>query len=106
MEFCSSVHVHADHARLALVGPLDAFSARRVGRQLDDAVARGCADFVVDASGVTFVDAAGLSVFVRLSNTVRAHGGSLRFEATSPRFRWVCELAGLDNPLGLEPTLR
>ena len=99
MDFSSTVRSHRGHAHLTVTGPLDAFSALQVTRQLDDAVARGYADFVVDAGDVTFVDAGGLSVFVRLRNAVRAGGGALRFDAASPRFRWVCAVAGLDSTL-------
>lgn len=105
MEFSSAVRRHHGRAHLTVAGQLDAFSAWQVNRQLDEAVARGYDDFVVDAGDVTFVDAGGLSVFVRLRNTVRSNGGVLRFDAASPRFRWVCAVAGLDRPLGLEPLL-
>lgn len=101
MEFSSAVHPHRDHAHLTVAGPLDAFSAWEVNRQLDNALARGCSDFVVDAGDVTFVDAGGLSVFVRLRNTTRAQGGAVKFAAASPRFRWVCTVAGLEESFGL-----
>jgi anti-sigma B factor antagonist len=103
MEFSSAVRRHRGHAHLTVAGPFDAFSRWEVTRQVDDAVARGCWDFVVDASGVTFLDAGGLAVLVRLRNTARARGGVLRIAAASPRFRWVCGVAGLDRSLGLAP---
>jgi anti-anti-sigma factor len=72
-----------------------------VTRQVEDAVAHGCRDFVVDAGDVTFLDAGGLGALVRLRNTTRATGGVLHFSAASPRFRWVCEVAGLEESFGL-----
>ena len=101
MEFSSDVRRHRGHTHLTVAGPLDAFSGFQVSRQVDDAVAGGSADFVVDAGAVTFLDAGGLGALVRLRNTTRAVGGVLRFSAASPRFRWVCEVAGLEESFGL-----
>ena len=101
MEFSSDVRRHRGHAHLTVAGSLDAFSRWQVTRQVEDAVAHGCRDFVVDAGDVTFLDAGGLGALVRLRNTTRATGGVLRFASASPRFRWVCGVAGLEESFGL-----
>lgn len=101
MEFSSAVRRHRGHTHLTVAGPLDAFSGCQVNRQVDDAVAGGRADFVVDAGAVTFLDAGGLSSLVRMRNAARTQGGVLRFSAASPRFRWVCGVAGLEESFGL-----
>ena len=101
MEFSSEVRRHRGHTHLTVAGPLDAFSGSQVSRQVDDAVAHGSGDFVVDAGAVTFLDAGGLSSMVRLRNAARAQGGVLRFSSASPRFRWVCGVAGLEESFGL-----
>jgi len=63
--------------------------------QLDDALARGCTQFTVDVSGLTFIDATGLDGFVRLHNATTQLGGTVSFVATSPAFRRVCGFTGL-----------
>ena len=103
MQFSSTVRSHPGHAHLTISGPLDAFSGQAVNRQLEEALAGGCADFVVDTGDVTFVDAGGLGVLVRLRNSARSRGGAVRFATVSPRFQWVCAVAGLGLAFGLLP---
>ncbi|WP_395657211.1 STAS domain-containing protein [Nocardioides sp.] len=104
MEFTSLLTQHDDHADLAVSGELDAFTAGQVRRQVDDAVFDGFEDFVVDVSDVTFVDAGGLSVFVRLRNAMAVRGGAMTITVASPRFRQVTGVAGLAAAFGLDVT--
>jgi anti-sigma B factor antagonist len=88
-------------ATLATEGELDIFSARDVAVSLRDAMALGCSRVVIDVSGVSFVDASALGVFVRLKAVLDAGGGTLEFGAVSPRFQRLCTITRLDDVFGL-----
>lgn len=102
MDFFSTLSLDAPDAHLAAQGELDAFAAAQLRTRLDEAVDRGCVSFTVDTSGLSFVDAGGLGLLVRLRNDVVPYGGSVTVVATSPRFRQVATLAGLGEALGLD----
>ena len=102
MQFSSTVVLHPPQARLTVAGELDLSSAGSVRRDVEDALADGTTDFVVDASDVTFVDAAGLRAFVRLRNAALARNGRFTLEAASAPFVWVCGMAGLQRAFGLD----
>lgn len=103
MLFSSAVHLQRNHAHLTVTGELDVMSARAVRLDVEEALADGGIDFTVDASEVTFVDAAGLGAFVRLRNATLARHGRMRFVGASEPFVWVCEIAGLQQAFGLTP---
>lgn len=103
-----TLHVHAvqldGSTQLLVRGELDIASApeiRKASCDLVAALAPGTR-LVVDLGGLSFIDAAGLSAIVRLSNRVRAAGGTLRIEAVPPSIRRVFGLAGLELLLRLE----
>jgi len=100
--FSSTVQLHPPHARITVTGELDVLSSRSVRRDVEGALAGGTSEFIVDASEVTFVDAAGLGAFVRLRNAALAREGRLTFVAASEPFVWVCEMAGLRRAFGLQ----
>src|SRR3954447_18907099 len=95
VHFSSVVDLQPPHAHLTVRGELDVMSSRAVRRAVEGALADGTQDFSVDASEVTFVDAAGLGAFVRLRNAALARDGKLTFVGASAPFVWVCEMAGL-----------
>jgi anti-anti-sigma factor len=102
MDFFSALSLCAPRAHLLAKGELDAFAATALYHRLDEAIDHGCISYTVDASAVTFVDAGGLGMLVRLSNAVAPFGGSVTVSAASPRFRQVAELAELGSLLGLD----
>ena len=105
MDFFSALSLDAPNAHLLVKGELDAFTATELTHRLDEAVDHGCIRYTVDTSEVTFVDAGGLAVLVRLVNVVAPFGGTVTVTATSPRFRHIAELVGLGAAFGLEPGL-
>jgi anti-anti-sigma factor len=102
MDFFSALSLCAPNAHLLIKGELDAFAATALHHHLDGAVDRGCICYSVDASAVTFIDAGGLGMLVRLSNAVTPFGGAVTVTTASPRFRQVAELGGLRTALGLD----
>ena len=102
MELFSTLAMDPPRAHLRLVGELDGFAASLLRARLDEAAFAGCTEYVVDLSGVSFVDAGGLGVLIRLRNIVMALGGSVEFAAASTSFRWVARLALLETTFGLD----
>jgi anti-sigma B factor antagonist len=101
VDFSACITLQADHAHLTVAGELDALTALKVRWRLADALEHGCARFTVDVAGLTFIDAAGLGVFVHLHNSVGQLGGTLTFIDSSAAFRRACRLAGLTEAFGL-----
>jgi anti-sigma B factor antagonist len=101
VDFSACITLRADHAHLAVAGELDALTALKVRWRLDEALEQGCARFTIDVAGLTFIDAVGLGVFVRLHNVVGQLDGTVAFVSSSPAFRRACRLAGLTKAFRL-----
>jgi anti-sigma B factor antagonist len=67
-----------DHKSIiALSGRLD-FSARKTLRAvIDENLAQGCCDFVLDLQHVDFIDSSGLGALIACYSTVRKQGGGM-----------------------------
>lgn len=88
-----------DAAVVVLTGELDLSTAGGLRRRLLDVL--GLTPVVaVDASGLDFVDLAGLDVLIDLDTRLRADGGTLVVRRASPSLRRL--LALLDDPLPVE----
>ncbi len=61
---------------------------------------------VLDLSGVSFLDSAGLSVLVAFHKRFRELGGELRIVVTDRRVTKVVELVGLDDVLLLHASMK
>jgi anti-sigma B factor antagonist len=83
--------------RLQAVGVLDRATAPRLARFLDDLVDAGSRQIDLDLSRLTFLAAAGLTVFVQAGARLRAAGGRLRLTAVPPRIHRILVLTGLDT---------
>ena len=78
-------------------GELDLATAPVRRRAISDA--RGPVDVAVDLSGVTFVDAAGLSALLEGAKAVRSRGGELCLTSPSPMLRRMLRLLDLEARL-------
>ncbi|MBA2953726.1 STAS domain-containing protein [Nocardioides sp. MAH-18] len=102
-DFHLSVQVEPPHARIKPSGEFDAFTARQLAAEVDDALAAGCIHFRLEFSDVTFIDAAGVGQLVRLYNLTNAVDGTLAVDAPSTCVRRLCTLVHVENLLGVEP---
>jgi anti-sigma B factor antagonist len=85
---------------LYVSGELDLASAPR----LAEALAELAADpVVVDLSGCTFLDSAGLGVLLASARALSDSGRSLRVAAVDPRILRVLEITAVDTLIAVHP---
>ena len=89
---------------IRLIGEVDISNAGDVGRAIEAAVPNDALDVAIDLSATRYLDSAGLSLLVRLSQRLEARRQRLRLviPMDSP-VRAVVELTGLPKVLGVEP---
>ena len=66
---------------------------------------RGALRVIVDLTGVTFIDSAGLGVLVREAKRLSALGGTCVLVADDPRILRIFEITGLGRMFGIERSL-
>jgi anti-anti-sigma factor len=81
-------------ATVTLEGSLDQHSSASFRECVDEALGAHPAFVVVDAQGLTFVDAAGLAALVRARRAASEAGVAFRVSDASPALRHVAEDAG------------
>lgn len=91
---------------LKLRGDLDLATAPYLEQLLDQLRGAGQRKIALDLSGVEFLCAAGLSVFVRADQALRAVGGRLVLTRPSRIARRVLAITGLDATLSIQPIQR
>lgn len=98
-----SVHAVSvrDVAVLALDGELDLVSAPVLRQHVVAEVAAGHRWLVLDLTGLSYLDSAGLGQVVAALKRARAHDGGLQVVVPEPRVRRVFELCDLDRILPL-----
>jgi anti-sigma B factor antagonist len=87
---------NAPSATVVLDGEIDIATAPAIRRFLMAAISGGDVHLAVDLSGVAFIDAAGIGVFVAAANRAREAGGSLSLLAPSPQVRRILDVLHLD----------
>jgi anti-anti-sigma factor len=81
-------------ATVTLAGSLDQHSSASFRECVDEALDAHPAFVVVDARGLTFVDASGLAALVRARRAANGAGVAFRVSDASPALRHVAEEAG------------
>jgi anti-anti-sigma factor len=74
------------------------------GRKLAARCTDRLGEAVIDAAGLSFIDAGGLDTLVSLSSSLSSVGSRLRIIHASGPLRRVSGICGLDATLGLEST--
>ena len=82
---------------ITLSGPIE-FSSRKMLRTvIDDGLAQGCRDFILDLQGVTFIDSSGLGTLVVCFSTVRKQGGSMKLVRVPKQVYHLMEITKLTH---------
>jgi len=86
-------------ATVAVDGETDISNCPAIRRSLMAAIDGGGVHLAVDMSGVTFIDAAGIGVFVAAANRARATGGGLSLLALSRQVQRLLDILHVDATL-------
>ena len=82
---------------LTVSGIID-FSARKaIGALIEERMAHGQRDFVLDLRHVTFMDSSGLGALVACFSSIRKHGGSMRLTQIPNQVLELIEMTKLSH---------
>lgn len=84
-------------AVVTVAGEVDASSVSQLRSHLDDLLAQGDHNFVIDLTDVAFMDSSGLATLVQLFKRVRIGEGDVRLCGLQPKVQRVFELIRLDR---------
>jgi anti-sigma B factor antagonist len=85
---------------LSVAGELDIATVDQLSDAVTAFLRTGPGALVLDLTGLTFIDAAGLGRIVRINNAQHASGQTMRVVGSSPKITWVFTLGGLGHLLG------
>ncbi|MEU5321038.1 STAS domain-containing protein [Streptomyces sp. NPDC021056] len=95
-------HYVADRTTiLELSGELDIWADHELAARITALLDRPHLDVLVDLRGVTFLDAGGLRLLVRISKQTVQREGTLHIVCDSPRLRRILHITRLDRSLPL-----
>ncbi len=86
---------------LVLEGEVDPHTTEQLDQAVDAALASGT-ELVLELSGVTFIDSAGLRSLIRAQRRAEEAGGSLVLRSPRPSTLRVLEITGLTDELTVE----
>lgn len=81
----------------ALEGRVDSNGAGQMDDALQDTVADGQYRIVLDMSGVTYINSAGLRTLADILTKCQTNDGSLKLVALSPKVERVLKIIGFDK---------
>lgn len=82
---------------VAVNGDVDTTTVGDLQAVFDDLVTRGEQNYVIDLSGVTFMDSSGLAALAQLYKRIRIGHGDVRLCCLSPELRRIIELTRFDR---------
>jgi anti-anti-sigma factor len=85
-------------------GEIDAHTARKLDKTLNDLLAQGHRRLVLDASRMDFISSAGLRAITFAQREAQQQGGEVRVFGLNAQVRRVFEMAALDECLHLSDT--
>jgi anti-anti-sigma factor len=86
-------------------GDVDLAVVDRLGAELEAAVGPAVGSLVVDLTGVSYLDSAGVHLLFKLAHRRRAAGGATRIVVAAGPVRRVLELTGVEATLGLDESV-
>jgi anti-sigma B factor antagonist len=92
--FAISVERSRDEVAVVPVGELDLACADRLGQEVRQLRAAGCAQIVLDLRQVDFIDSTGLRILLTLRNDARRKEHALTLVPPAPVARRIFELTG------------
>ena len=99
VQVCSNT----SHSRVSLRGDLDLVSAPHLQQVLNQLCRDGYSEIVLDLSQLTFLGAAGLTVFHHIETQLHATNGQLILHQPPPMARRMLAITRLDTILTIQP---
>jgi anti-sigma B factor antagonist len=93
------------HTVISVTGEIDVYTAPSLREKLNELMASGHYDLVVDLEDVEFLDSTGLGVLVGGLKRVRSHDGTLRLVCAQEKILKVFRITGLTKVFPIHPTL-
>ena len=90
---------------ISVTGEIDVYTAPNLRERLNELVADGHYDLVVDMAGVDFLDSTGLGVLVGGLKRARSHDGTLRLVCDQEKILKVFRITGLTKVFPIHATL-
>lgn len=90
-------HTSADQIYLKVIGEIDIYTVATLKRAVNDLIASGQTDIVLDVSGVTFMDSSGFGILLSACRRVRPQGGRLALVRPNPVIGRMLRLTRLDS---------
>jgi anti-sigma B factor antagonist len=88
---------------LPLKGEIDLHVSPSVTASLDGIIDKKPERLVVDLSGVTYIDSAGLAALIQAMQKVEAYGGKFRLAGLQETVRSIFEISRLDQVFQIFP---
>jgi anti-sigma B factor antagonist len=92
-------------AVVSLPVEIDIANAGQVREDLLAVLNRGPAALIVDMTGTTFCDSAGVNAIVRAYKRAEACGAGMRLVVSAPTVQRVLAITGVDHLIGIWPSL-
>lgn len=99
---------HIDDGRTTVVsvgGDVDVYTAGLLRTSLDEHIAAGARQIIVDLNRTDFMDSTGLGVLVGRLKLVRHHRGWLRIACSNERILRVFRITGLDKVFSIHESV-
>ena len=90
---------------IAVSGEIDVYTAPTLRERLNELIAQGRHDLVVDLGGVDFLDSTGLGVLVGALKRSRAQDGTLSLVCSQEKILKVFRITGLTKVFPIHPSL-
>lgn len=105
MELSVTSRQEGDRTVISVSGEIDVYTAPSLRERLNELVASGYYNLVVDMEGVEFLDSTGLGVLVGGLKRVRSHDGTLRLVCAQEKILKVFRITGLTKVFPIHATL-
>jgi anti-sigma B factor antagonist len=93
------------HTVISVIGEIDVYTAPTLRERLNEVVATGEYQLVVDMAGVDFLDSTGLGVLVGGLKRARSHNGTLQLVCDQEKILKVFRITGLTKVFPIYPSL-
>ena len=94
----------ADTRVISVSGEIHVTTAPEFSQRLNDAIASGTRNVVIDMSGVEFIDSTGLSVLLNGLRRVTRAEGKLSLVVSNPTVLRLFEITRLDTTFDIQPS--